>query len=54
MTARQRILAIRLLEKQAQNPEYAAGIGIQVRMVTGKKQDRIGGIDALISTFAAK
>lgn len=34
MTARQRILAIRLLEKQTQNPEYAAGIGIQVRMVT--------------------
>ena len=33
MTARQRILAIRLLEKQRQNPEYAAGIGIQVRMV---------------------
>ena len=34
MTARQRILAIRLLEKQTQNPEDAAGIGIQVRMVT--------------------
>ena len=34
MTARQRILEIRLLEKQTQNPEYAAGIGIQVRMVT--------------------
>ena len=33
MTARQRILAIRLLEKQARQPEYTTGIGIQVRMV---------------------
>ena len=39
MTVRQRILAIRLLEKQMQNPEYAAGIGIQVRMV--KKDPKI-------------
>lgn len=33
MTARERILAIRLLEKQEHNPEYINQIGIQVRMV---------------------
>ena len=30
MTARERILAIKLLEKQERNPEYARRIGIQV------------------------
>ena len=30
MTARERILAIKLLEKQKRNPEYARRIGIQV------------------------
>ena len=33
MTARERILAIKLLEKQKQHPEYARQIGIQVSMV---------------------
>lgn len=33
MTAQERILAIKLLEKQEQRPEYARRIGIQVRMV---------------------
>ena len=33
MTVRERILAIKLLEKQEHNPEYAQEIGIQVRMV---------------------
>lgn len=33
MTTRERILAIKLLEKQERNPEYAKQIGIQVRMV---------------------
>ena len=33
MTARERILALRLLEKQEQNPEYAARIGIQVNIL---------------------
>ena len=33
MTARERILAIRLLEKQEKNPEYASRIGIQVNMI---------------------
>ena len=32
MTARERILAIKLLEKQERNPEYARLIGIQVSM----------------------
>ena len=33
MTARERILAIKLLEKQERNPDYAKRIGIQVSMV---------------------
>ena len=33
MTARGRILTIRLLEKQQRSPDYAKRIGIQVRMV---------------------
>ena len=36
MTARERILAIKLLEKQERDPEYAKQIGIQVNM---KKKD---------------
>lgn len=36
MSARERILAIRLLEKQEKQPEYAKRIGIQVQM---KKTD---------------
>ena len=32
-TTRERILAIKLLEKQERNPEYAKQIGIQVSMV---------------------
>ena len=32
MTTRERILAIRLLEKQKKQPEYAKRIGIQVQM----------------------
>lgn len=33
MTVRERILAIKLLEKQERSPEYAKRIGIQVSMV---------------------
>lgn len=40
MTARERVLAIRLLEKQERRPEYAKKIGIQVQM---KKADSTGG-----------
>ena len=33
MTARERILALKLLEKQERNPEYARRVGIQVSIV---------------------
>ena len=33
MTVRERILAIKLLEKQKQQPAYAQQLGVQVRMV---------------------
>ena len=33
MTAKERILALRLLEKQKQQPEYAKRIGIQVKII---------------------
>ena len=39
MTARERILAIKLLEQQERNPAYARQIGIQVSMV--KKDSKI-------------
>ena len=39
MTTRERILAIKLLEKQERNPKYANRIGIQVSMV--KKDPKI-------------
>ena len=33
MTARERILALRLLEKQARCPEFAKRIGLQVAVI---------------------
>ena len=33
MTVKERILALRLLEKQERHPEYAEGIGIGVRLI---------------------
>ena len=39
MTVRERILAIRLLEKQERNPEYALRIGIQANIV--KKDPKV-------------
>ena len=33
MTAKERILALRLLEKQEQSPEYAKRIGVQVSIL---------------------
>ena len=33
MTARERILTLKLLEKQERNPEYARRIGIQVKLL---------------------
>lgn len=38
MTARERILAIKLLEKQEQNPEYAKKIGIHVSITNNKQK----------------
>ena len=40
MTARERILALRLLEKQERNPEYAGRIGIQVYMMTQDPENK--------------
>lgn len=37
MTAKERILSIRLLERQEKNPEYAKKIGIQVSMKAAEK-----------------
>lgn len=34
MTVRERILALKLLELQAQHPDYTRQIGIQVTLVT--------------------
>lgn len=39
MTARERILALKLLEKQEQNPDYAKRIGIQVNVVKKDPKD---------------
>lgn len=33
MTVRERVLALRLLEKQKKDPEYAERLGVQVEMV---------------------
>ena len=43
MTARERILALKLLEKQERSPEYARRIGIQVNIVNkdpNKSEDK--------------
>ena len=40
MTARGRILALKLLEKQERNPAYAAGIGIRVQMVKKDSENK--------------
>lgn len=34
MTAKQRVLALRLLEKQKKNPEYAKQLGIDIKINT--------------------
>lgn len=38
MTAKERILAIRLLEKQQKNPEYAKQIGVHVMIVNNDQK----------------
>lgn len=42
MNVRQRVLALRLLEKQKKNPEYARKIGIEVK-VKKLKNERVKG-----------
>lgn len=37
MTARERVLALRLLEKQGNNPDFARKIGVQVTLHKQKK-----------------
>ena len=49
MTSKERILAIRLLEKQEHNSEYMKQIGIQVKMVdrtteSAEKRSEKGGV----------
>lgn len=39
MTAKERILAIKLLEKLEYAPEYAVQLGIQVGMIKRESQD---------------
>ena len=36
MTVRERMLALKIKEKQDKNPEYAKKIGIQVKMVANE------------------
>ena len=38
MSARERILALRLLEKQKKNPEISKQIGIEVKMIEKTKR----------------
>ena len=38
MSARERILALRLLEKQKKNPEIAKQIGIEVKMTENNEK----------------
>lgn len=40
MTARERILALKLLEKQELHPDYAKRIGIQVSITTTDPKER--------------
>ena len=42
MTARERVLALRLLEKQEKNPEFARKIGVKIK-VTKQKKSKHGG-----------
>ena len=44
MTVRERILTIKLLEKQERRPEYAQRIGIQASMVTQIPQKAVNNI----------
>lgn len=41
LTVRERILGLRLLEKQKENPEMARQLGINVKMVEKKKRRKL-------------
>lgn len=40
MTVKERVLALRLLEKQRKNPELAKQLGINVKVVTKAKEKK--------------
>ncbi len=40
MTARERILALKYLEKQNRNPDFARRLGVGVAMTENHKQER--------------
>ena len=40
MSVKARLLALKLLEKQKHNPEYAKQIGIEVKVVEKEKEDK--------------
>ncbi|MBQ8815548.1 MAG: hypothetical protein IJZ85_13745 [Lachnospiraceae bacterium] len=44
MTARERMLALRLLEKQEKNPEYAKKLGVQVKVNKKMGRSKDGGV----------
>ena len=39
MTVRERMLALKIKEKQDKNPEYAKKIGIQIKIVENENKD---------------
>ena len=39
MTVRERMLALKIKEKQDKNPEYAKKIGIQIKIVENENRD---------------
>ena len=41
MTVRERVLALRLLEKQKKNPELARQLGINVKMVDKQEKKKV-------------
>lgn len=44
MTVRERMLALKIKEKQDKNPEYAKKIGIQVNIVENKNRNLKRGV----------
>ena len=40
MSVKARLLALKLLEKQKQHPDYAKQIGIEIKVVKKEKEDK--------------